>query len=264
MFVRERPKSKYDKFSGANDKIINDLVKMGKKGLKDNEAKLAGIIDNLAKNGVAVKNNTATDLKQKNVHIHYKRNAVMSLENKKTFQIFDSGLNFNVDKTKLIFGFYMVSWRFNTAASDMAMKLNLSGREIQESRQSMGKIKAGSLTGAFAEVYYPNGKAINVNLYYKIATGGKIQDNIQDNFTIGALSMPVGSVFKHNNAQRILLKKTKVFQAVPNFTLNITYKEKEPFYFIIFYNFDVSFDQPSILTTRLTIDGKFMQVFSNK
>lgn len=256
MFVKERPKSAYAKFSGSSDKIINDLVNMGKKGLKDNEGKLASIIDNLTKNHIPIDPKALNPGNEaKNIHVHLKRSPAVVIKPNEKFQIVDGGLNFNVDKTKLIFAYYMSSYKLNSDSS-MYMKLNLSGREIPESRQALGNTKDGSLSGAFAEVYYPNGKAINLNLYFKTSSAGKITDQGEDNFTIGALTMPVGGVYKHVNSQPITFKKVRDWTSVPNFELSVNFKDKKDYYFLIFYNFSLKMEAKYRFSTRMVVDTK--------
>jgi len=255
MFVKERPKSQFEKFQGSADKIINDLVKMGKKGLKDNEGKLAAIIDNLSKNNIPI---DPKSLKpppgEKNIHVHIKRVSNLIIKPNENFQIYDGGSNFNVDKTKLIFAFFMASYKLNTSGS-MSIKLNLSGRELPESRQLL-EAQNGSLSGAFAEVYYPNGKAINLNLYYKTGGDGKIADEGEDNYVYGAITMPVGAVFKHVNSQTLTFKKSKNWSMIPNFELSVNFKDKNEFYFLIFYNLSLTMEAKYTFGTRLVIDGK--------
>jgi len=253
MFVKERPKSQFEKFQGSADKIINDLVKMGPKGLKDNEGKLAAIIDNLSKNNIPIdKKSLKPPVGEKNVHVHIKRVSKLVIKPNSNFQIHDGGSNFNVDKTKLIFAFFMASYKLDTRGS-MAIKLNLSGRELPESRQLLDA-QNGSLSGAFAEVYYPNGKAINLNLYYKTREDGKIAD--EENYVFGAITMPAGAVFKHVNSQTLTFKKSKDWSMIPNFELSVNFKDKNEFYFLIFYNLSLTMENKSTMGTRLVIDRK--------
>jgi hypothetical protein len=257
MFVKERPKTKFSKFSGSGDKILKDLVKMGPKGLKDNEGKLASILDNLSRNGSKIDPKVVNPEPEKNIHVHIKRVARIEIKPNDKYQIVDGGLNFNVDKTKFIFAFFMASYRLDVAGL-MAMKLNFSGRDIPESRQVLGNTKHGSLSGAFAEVYYPDGKAINLNLFFKTKVEGKVEDEGEHNYTIGAISMPVGAVFKHINSQPLTFKKSinKIWKEVENFELSVNFKDKNDYYFIIFYNFSLRLENKFSFGTRLTVDTK--------
>jgi hypothetical protein len=233
---------------------------MGKKALKDNEGKLASIIDNLTKNNVKIEPKALNPNKEeKTVHVHLKRSPSVIIKADVKYQIVDGGLNFKVDKTKLIFAFFMASYKLNKEDS-MQMKLNMSGREIQESRQALSNTNQGSLTGAFAEVHYPNGKAVNLNLYFKTSTPGKITDEGEENFTMGAITMPVGGVYKHINSQPMTFKKTKDWAQIQNFELTINFKDKKEYYFLIFYNMSLKFETKSNFATRLVVDTKGIEV----
>ncbi len=236
---------------------------MGKKGLKNNEGKLAAIIDNLSKNNVKIDPKSLNPSKgSKNIHVHAKRVPNVVIKANENYQIVDQGLNFSVDKTKLIFAFYMASYKLNQAHS-MAMKLNLSGREIPESRQILGSNKSGCLKGAFAEVHYPDGKAINLNLFFKTDSPGKINDDGDDNYTIGAITMPVGAVFKHINSQPIRFAKTKDWANIPGFELSVNFKDTKDYYFLFFYNFSLKLESKYNFGTKMVIDSKPITVFFN-
>jgi len=234
---------------------------MGKKGLKDNEAKLANIIDNLSKNGQKI---SKTALNPSSLprpsHVHLKKISNLVIKRNEIFQVADIGLNFSVPETKLIFAYYMISYKLSEPNS-MYMKLFFNGREVKESRQALGDTKIGSLSGSFAETYNPNGKKVNLNAYFKSLADGKITDEGEDNFTIGAISMAAGKVFKHDNSVPIELKKSKDWIGIPNFELNVTNDAPKEFYFLIFYNFSIKLEAKNTLGIVLQMNNKPIRVY---
>ncbi len=262
MFIRERPKTPFKKFVGSADKIINDLVKMGKKGLKENEAKLASIIDNLSKNHVKIPEKILHPKgTEKNVHVHVKRIPHVDIKPHDKWQIAEGGLSFSVTDTKLIFAFFMSSFHLKKN-NPIYMKLTMSNRELPESRQ-VSAVKIGEMSGCFAEVYYPDQRPVGLNIEHKTSTGGKIEDQGEDNYTMGALTMPVGSVFKHVNSQPMNFSKTKDWIAIPNFEMNVNFKDKKDYYFIVFYNFSLKLQEKKSFSTRLVIDNKPFAVINS-
>jgi len=238
---------------------------MGKKGLKDNEAKLASIIDNLSKNGQKInKKALNAKLTQKQVHVHVKRiSAAVLKADERNYQIVDGGLNFRLDQTKLLFVFFVASWKLNEANS-MKMKINFSGREMLETRQVISDNQIGSLSSAFCETYTQINKPVNLNLYYKTPVSGKITDEGEDNYTIGAISMPAGDVFKHDNTQALLIKKSKDWEKLPGLELHVNvHSEKKAFYYMIIYNISLKLEAKYNFGSQLLIDNKPISVMFN-
>ena len=159
---------------------------MGKKNLVDNEAKIAGMIDKEVSDNQEPEHQKE---KSKVVHVHLKRIATSSIKSTGDFTLLQGGnISFKLEESRLIFAFSMLSFTLKNQGA-ISTKLSFNGREIPESRQNMAMIKDGSLTTAFAEVYNPNGKNIELNVLCDSKSDGEINSSKYDhNFSFGAIS----------------------------------------------------------------------------
>ena len=148
----------------------------------------------------------------------------------------------------------MLSFKLNRPGI-ISTKFSFNNREIAESRQTLGLVKEGSITSAFAEVYHPSKKKVKLGLLYESSSDGIINSSsYEHNLSYGSISLPVGKVFKHYNTRTIVFLKTESWVSLPSFTLHVDIK-KEAFY-LIFYNFAFELNQKSTLYTRMIVDNK--------
>ena len=198
---------------------------MKKKDLLNNEAKIAGMIDKEISQNQEPEHQKE---KSKVVHVHVKRTASAGIKSSGDFSILSgSNISFKLEESRIIFAFYMLSFKLRSQGK-IAVKYSYNGREVAESRQNLGLVKDGSLTGAFAEVYNPNGKDIELNLLCDSNADGEINSSsYEHNLSYGAISMPVGAVFKHNNARTLIFKKTDNWISLNSFELNINFQGKK-------------------------------------
>jgi hypothetical protein len=231
---------------------------MGKKALVNNEAKIAGMIDN------AVSDNQEPELqkeKSKVVHVHVKRTASAGIRSTGDFGILSgSHLAFKLETTRLIFAFNMISFKLRNKGK-IATKFSLNGREIAETRQTLSMVQEGAITSAFAEVVNPSGKDIELNVLVDANTDGEINSSKYDhNLSYGAISMPVGAVFKHINARTLTFKKSDNWIGLNSFDMTVNYQGKNEAYFMVLYNIGIKLGSATTLHTRLNIDGKPVKV----
>ena len=139
---------------------------------------------------------------------------------------------------------------------NLSAKMVYNGREIAETRQNIGLIKDGSLTSAFAEVYNPKGENVDINILVDSSAEGVINSAaFNHNLSIGSISMPIGSVFKHINSNALNFKKTDNYINLMRFDLNINYQGKTEAYFMFIYNFAIKLSSKANYYTRFNIDG---------
>ena len=134
-------------------------------------------------------------------------------------------------------------------------KFSFNGREVAESRQTLGLVTSGSVTSAFAQVYNPNQNVVQLGVLYQSSIDGIINSNTNDhNLSYGSITFPVGSVFKHLNSRIIEFMKTESWVLLKNFRLEVN-APKESFY-LIFYNFSIKSKGKGTLFTRMIINSK--------
>jgi len=138
-------------------------------------------------------------------------------------------------------------------------KFSFNGREVPETRQGLGLIKEGAITIAFAQVVNPG------NLDFNILTDSKVDGEIdsskyEHNLTYGAITMPVGAVFKHYNSRTLNFKKTDSWLILNSFDLTINFNGPKEAYFMIMYNLAIKLNPNTSLQTRLNINNKGIKV----
>ena len=259
-FVKEKKRA-FEKRNDEQptDSLLKTLLKMGKKNLVNNEAKIAGMIDNEVSDNQEPEHQKE---KSKVVHVHVKRIATSSIKSTGDFSLLQGGnMSFKLEESRLIFAFSMMSFKLKTRGK-ISTKFSFNGREVAETRQNLGLIKDGSLTAAFAEVYNPNGKDLELNILCDSKSDGEINSSLHDhNLSFGVITMPVGAVFKHNNARTLNFVKTENWISLNSFDLSINFTGKKEAYFMILYNFGMKLGgEKGSLHTRLNVDAKPIKV----
>jgi hypothetical protein len=141
-------------------------------------------------------------------------------------------------------------------------KFSFNGREVPESRQSLGLVLEGSVTSAFAQVYNPVDKKAQLGILYKSSTEGKIDtSSYNHNLSYGSITLPVGSVFKHVNARILEFIKTESWILLKNFQLEVNAPKEA--YYLIFYNFSIKLKGKGTLYTRLLLNTKMLRESSS-
>ena len=234
---------------------------MGRNTLVNNEDKIARMINNEASDDQEQEHQKE---KSRIVHVHVKRSQTSTIKNTGEFAPLEGGdLSFRLDESRLIFSFYMLSFKLKQLAN-FSSKLSFNGREIAESRQSLGMIVDGSSTSAFAEVYQPKGDNVEINILYESTAEGDINTTAYDhNLSYGAISMPVGSVFKHINSKTLNIRKSDTWLNLMGFDLNFNFEGKGDTYFMLIYNFSMNLGSKAIFQARFNIDGKVIKVNNN-
>ena len=137
----------------------------------------------------------------------------------------------------------------------ISFKFSYNGREVAETRQSLGLVTEGSLTSAFAEVYNPSGKDVQLGILYDSSSEGVINSSSYDhNLTYGSITLPLGAVFKHINSRNLVFLKTESWTSLQSFGINMNVVKEA--YYLVLYNFSIKFNQKGTLFTRLQINGK--------
>jgi hypothetical protein len=162
---------------------------------------------------------------------------------------------FNVPETRLVFGFYMASFRMEKPGNAY-FKLNYAGREMAESRMPVGNATVATLTSGFAEVYDPKGEQDKVKLevLYNTQYNAKVQTGGgEENFSFGALTLPEGSVFKKTNSANLEFHKSAKWNVISNFDLTINHHKKKDAYYFIMFNLGFPLPGTFTLETRLKV-----------
>jgi len=172
----------------------------------------------------------------------------------KKFLIADGAQNkFSVDESRIVFGFYMASLKFEKTGNAF-FKLQYASREIPESRQVASDTKLATLTGAFGEVFSPKkGKnKVDLNLLYETTKEAKVStDSGEQNFSFGAITLPKGHVYKKINSGTLEFSKSDKWNLIQNFALNINFNDKKEAYFMIMYNLAFPLPKKAIFESRL-------------
>jgi hypothetical protein len=198
--------------------------------------------------------------KSKVVHVHVKRSASSGIKSTGDFSILPgSNISFTLDSSRLVFAFSMLSYKLNNPGNFYS-KFSLNGREVPETRQGLGLIKEGAITMAFAQIVNP-GKTLEFNILVDSKVDGEIDSSkYEHNLTYGAITMPVGAVFKHYNSRTLNFKKSDSWIVLNSFDSNINYNGPKEAYFMIMYNLAIKFNGNSSLHTRLNINNKGIKV----
>lgn len=155
----------------------------------------------------------------------------------------------------------MISFKLNKPGN-IFTKFSFNGREVAETRQSLGLVTEGSLTSAFAQIYNPNEKDIQLGLLYDSSSDGFINSSSHDhNLTFGSITLPIGAVYKHINTQNLVFLRTESWTSLQYFSIELKI-QKEAFYLIL-YNFSFKLNQSGTLFTRLQVNGRSVKESSS-
>jgi len=259
-FVKSIPKhASINKNNSSTDNLLKALLKLGKKNLMNNESKVAKMIDK------EVSQEQEPELqkgKSTVAHVHVKRSIKSNIIQKRGFSPLEGGsFSYKLDKSRLIFSFYMLSFKLMKPGT-IFTKFSFNGREVPESRQSLGLVLEGSVTSAFAQVYNPVDKKAQLGILYKSSTEGKIDtSSYNHNLSYGSITLPVGSVFKHVNARILEFIKTESWILLKNFQLEVNAPKEA--YYLIFYNFSIKLKGKGTLYTRLLLNTKMLRESSS-
>lgn len=201
--------------------------------------------------------------KSKIVHVHVKRTSSSGIKTTGDFSMLaGSNLSFQLDSSRLVFAFSMMSFKLRNPGN-FYTKFSFNGREVPETRQALGLIKEGAITIGFAQIVNP-GKSLELNVLTDTSVDGEIDSSKYDhNLTYGAITMPVGAVFKHYNSRTLNFKLTDSWILLNSFDLNVMFNGPKEAYFMIIYNLAFKFNGKSSLQTRLNVNGKGIKVNIN-
>lgn len=239
---------------------------MSKKFIENNEGKLAKEIDDAfgAQNKPKEDENKESDnLKErtKNTHIHVKMLKTINFGTDKDFQIVDgASMKFKVDRPVTLLAFYMASYKLKTDGK-LNLKINFDNRDIPESRQGLGDIKNGAVTGAFGENYQPKSDDVSIKILYDATVeGGLNSDGKEMNFVFGGITFPSGGVYKHVNSNNLTFGKSDTWNNIENFTLTVNHNgEREEAYYLIMYNFSFDLGVKGEFSTRMKLDNRSLK-----
>lgn len=163
--------------------------------------------------------------------------------------------DFEVDETRIVFGFYMASYKLENPGS-ISFKMNFDSREIAETRSTLGSIQEYSSTGAFAEVFNPKGQTVEMKVLYRSESDGKIQtDSSDQNFSFGVLTFPENDVYKHVHSNSIDFYKSERWTLIPQMELSIKHTEKKESFYLILYNLSIGLPDANSFSARMKIDN---------
>lgn len=161
---------------------------------------------------------------------------------------------FNMNESRLVFGFYMASFKSGEKPINTYFKMNWANREMPETRQAIGNSMMGTLTGAFGEVFNPKGGEESVEISVLYETTGQATastDGGEQNFSFGAITIPQGDVFKKINSATLEFHKSERWNPLANFDITIKNSEKTAVYYFIMYNLAFPLNGVYTLETRL-------------
>lgn len=133
----------------------------------------------------------------------------------------------------------------------ISFKSILAGREISESRLTIGKLTQPTITTGFAEVFNSNSE-VNFNIQYQSTENGSIKsDDADQNLTYGIIELPEGNVFKHFNNINLIFDKSEVWNTLDNFELNINYNGQKEGLFLFLYTVSFPMTNPATIQLRM-------------
>lgn len=224
------------------------------------EGELANLIDKATANdsiAVVQPERKKENEGSKSTKIFKKRiNEVTLLSRGDDFTLIDGGeMTLKFKTNRIVFGFYMISFK-SVRAAQTSFTMRFNGRDMPETRQSIGNVKQSTVTGAFAEVFTPNDKEITVGVFYNAPQEVKIRtDSGEMNLSYGAITFLEGNVFKHINSADLEFAQAPAFAMLPNFDLNIRHEGESEAYYLIMYNLSIPLAEDSVFSARLNYNN---------
>lgn len=242
------------------DKITKDVWDTPKAQLENNGGLIARMINGI-KGKMKEKMNQSQEADKPSdgsrTHVHVRRIDEINVSDNNQYSLVDeSGLGFALNEEKTVFGFYMFTYNLNQPGF-LCAKMSFDGRDIHESRQCMGSLKQGAISSGFAYKRPPSDEQAVLKMSYTSTAVGKAQtDGKSSNISYTAITMPPGSVVKHNfmGLDKLLPPTGEMSSLIDDFSLSIENRNQNDRYFLIMYNIAVRIPEDCMFTTFMKLD----------
>jgi hypothetical protein len=193
------------------------------------------------------------------------KDVIMPASPNNRFNFIDGALSdeFMLDKPKIIFGYYHMSYKLDKSSGLLSTGMSFS-EPIAESRQTINGMQEGLLSSGFAikwDDLEKKGNKIIPRMYYTGTTNADVHVDLKpgQNFVFGTIAFPNVNYKTNSNSNAWKLAKMRItdrFIDIMGFNLSIKHEGTTMNYYLILYTLAIPLNKATSFHSKLKINGQ--------